>query len=233
MIETETERQRDRERTRSKSRSRRRRRSGRSSTWLCHRCCTLQVASCQLRFERRRIRCAFNAKKSQRKRNTVTGGAGTGAGWMRGGDGRGKGLAVRTGNLLHNKLVQCAITRCRDSLPRLPQGCSATLSEQQQEQQAGACSMQHGACSRANIFESAACCGWRCRRKICGQQNGNGCGALAYAALCSKKRQVPRVARVAKVPGTRYQVSVAPHSPLARSHIAAHFINSSWNEAGS
>lgn len=74
---------------------------------------------------------------------------GRGKGRVKREEGGGRRLAVKTGNLLHNKLVQCAITRCRDSLPRLPQGCSATLSDQQQqqEQQAGACSMQHAAYS--------------------------------------------------------------------------------------
>lgn len=134
--------QKQRDRTRSRSR----RRSGRSSTWLCHRCCTLPVGGCRLQVASCNLKdVAFAAHltpKSQNENGTrprlgqghkqqqlQEGGRG------RRGEGGGVGeLAVRTGNLLHNKLVQCAITRCRDSLPRLPQGCSATLSEQQKEQ---------------------------------------------------------------------------------------------------
>lgn len=122
--------------------------------------------------------------------------------------------------------MRCAITRCRDSYVSvsisgcafgLPQGCSLILS--------GAAGERGGArTSRGQTYLKV-----RCRRKICGQQNGNRvwCGPRC-GGMPSTKYPVPGCL-AAWLPG--YLVHSTRHS--SRSHIAAHFINSSWNEAGS
>lgn len=175
--------------------------------------CRLQVASCNLKD------VAFAAHltpKSQNENGTRPRlGQGHKQEQLQEGEGRERGW----GDSQCGPEIYCITSWCsalsHDAVIACP-GCPKVVlqhlasSSRSNRRGRATCSMQHGACSRANIFESAARCGWRCRRKICGQQNGNGCGALAYAAMCHKKRQLPRVPRVA---GTRYLLLSALHSP--------------------